>query len=231
MIFDFSFWRYAFNQQALIHNLKEAEMRKFRSRLVWILVIGVLVFAIRELWGIGTVALTPLIAAGNWEVYTIARWTSLLGTLLWAGLYLAFHTYVVAFLFNKIAPMPWRAAIVMQAYVTGLLILEKALLLAVFAAVGYTMSVSFLSFGPLAATFLDEPFLVLFFNQLTVITAAIIALQYKYVRAFTAKKPWAILLVLILLHVIVALIVAYIGLMPMGDMLSIFTGEGGVPVE
>ena len=231
MIFDFSFWRYAFNQQALIHNLKEAEMRKFRSRLIWILAAGILVFAIRELWGIGTASLTPLLAAGDWDTYTIARWTSLLGTLLWAGLYLAFHTYIVAFLFSKIAPMPWRAAIVMQVYVTGLLILEKVLLLAVFAAAGYTLSVSFLSFGPLAATFLDEPFLVLFFNQLTIITAIVIALQYKYVKSFTEKKPWAILFVLILLHVIGALIVAYIGLVPLGDILSIFTGEGGVPVE
>ncbi|WP_241535960.1 hypothetical protein [Indiicoccus explosivorum] len=231
MIFDFSFWRYAFNQQKLIHNLKEAEMRKFGKRLMWILAIGVLVFAIREFWGMGTVSLTPLLSVGLWETYTVARWTSLLGTLLWAGLYLAFHTYIVAFLFKKLARMPWRAAIVMQAYVTALLVFEKALLLAVFAAFGYTLSVSFLSFGPLAATFLEEPFLVLFFNQLTVITAAAIALQYKYVRSFTAAKPWAILLVLIAAHVAGALIVAYVGLLPLADLFAIFVEEGGVPVE
>lgn len=230
MVFDFSFWRYAFRQPALIHHLKEAEMRNFGRRLVWIWLIGLLVFAARDIWGIGTSRLTPLLAEGLWDTYTIARWTSFLGALLWGIIYLAFHTYIVAYLFRLFTPMPWRSALVMQSYVVSLLIFEKAILFIVFAALGYNMMLSFLSFGPLAATFLTEPFLVLFFNQLTIITAVIIGIQYRYVRAFTSYKPWLILSVLILLHVIGALITASIGYIPLDTLLTDFT-EGGGSVE
>ncbi|WP_077591022.1 hypothetical protein [Planococcus lenghuensis] len=202
-------------------------MRHFGRRLAWIWLIGLLVFAVREIWGLGTAGLTPILAAGQWDTYTIARWTSLLGTLVWAVLYLAFHTYIIALLFRLFMRMPWRAALVMQAYAVSLLIFEKALILAVFSALGYTVLLSFLSLGPLAATFLHEPFLILFFNQLTIITALIIGIQYRYARAFTTWKPWLILTVLILAHIVGALITASMSYVPFDDILTGFMERGG----
>ena len=230
MIFDFKFWRYFTRQGELIHNLHNSEMRKFNRRLAWIFALGLLVFALREIWGMNTSSLTPYLAGGMTDVYTLARWTSLAGTMLWAGVYLSFHSYAVAFLFRKIAKMPWRAAIVMQTYVLGLLVIEKALIFLLFAVPGITMSVSIFSFGPLAATFLDYSFLTYFFNQLTVFTALIIALQYRYVRSFTAISPKSILMVLILLHIVAALLVASLDFVPLGPLLNGFT-RGGVSVE
>ncbi|RNF40323.1 hypothetical protein EEX84_04980 [Planococcus salinus] len=205
-------------------------MRNFNRRLVWILVLGLLVFALREIWGMNTASLTPYLSSGMTDVYTLARWTSLAGTLLWAGVYLAFHSYAVAFLFHKIAKMPWRAALVMQTYVLSLLVIEKALIFLLFAVPGVTLSVSIFSFGPLAATFLDMPFLTYFFNQLTIFTALIIAIQYRYVRSFTKISPKVILFVLILLHIAAALLVASLDFVPLDDMLNDFT-RGGAGVE
>lgn len=232
MIFDFRFWRYFGRQGELIDNLKNSEVRNFNSRLTWILVLGVLVFALREIWGMNTASLTSLYAAGLWDEYTLARWTSLGGTLLWAGFYLAFHVYVVAFLFSKLTKMTWRAAIVMQSYVVAVLLIEKALIFILFALFGYTTTLSMFSFGPMAATFINFPnqyvdhFLMYFFNQLTIFTALVIAFQYRYVRSFTEFSPKAILFILILLHIFVALFVAAFSLLPIADMLQGFT-EGG----
>ncbi|TWT28426.1 hypothetical protein FQV30_03970 [Planomicrobium sp. CPCC 101110] len=207
-------------------------MRNFNRRLAWILLLGVLVFALREIWGMNTASLTPLFAAGLWDEYTLARWTSLAGTLLWAGIYLAFHLYVTAFLFSRLTKMPWRAAIVMQSYVAAVLIVEKALVFLVFVVLGYTTTLSMFSFGPMAATFVEFPneyvnhFLTYFFNQLTIFTALIIAFQYRYVRSFTGFSPKGILSILIALHILAALLVASFSLLPLADMLRGFT-EGG----
>lgn len=230
MIFDFKFWHYFTRQGELIHNLKETEMRRFNQRIVWILALGVLVFALREIWGMNTGSLTPFLASGMWDTYALARWTSLAGTLIWAGIYLAFHLYGVALLFNKITDMPWRAALVMQSYVVALLIIEKALIFLLFAVAGVTMSVSVFSFGPMAATFIEVPFLTFFFNQLTVFTALIIAIQYRFVRNFTEISPKKLLFGLILIHTIVALIVAAFSFIPLNDLLMDFT-TGGASVE
>jgi hypothetical protein len=205
-------------------------MQKFNQRLAWIFAFGLLLFAVREIWGMNTASLTPYLAGGMWEDYTLARWTSLAGTLLWAGLYMAFHTYGVAYLFMLLTKMRLRPALVMQSYVLALLLIEKALLFLVFAVAGYTMPVSLFSFGPLAATFLDMPYLTFFFNQLTVFTALIIAFQYRFVRSFTEIAPKKILFVLILVYVLVALAIAGLSYVPIDEMLGDFT-RGGASVE
>lgn len=205
-------------------------MQKFNRRLAWIFAFGLLLFAVREIWGMNTASLTPYLANGLWSDYTLARWTSLLGTLLWAGIYMAFHTYGVAYLFMLLTKMRFRPALVMQSYVLALLLIEKALLFLVFAVAGYTMPVSLFSFGPLAATFLDMPFLTFFFNQLTVFTALIIAFQYRFVRSFTEVAPKKLLFVLILVYVLVALAIAGLSYVPIDEMLGDFT-RGGASVE
>lgn len=230
MIFDFKFWYYFGRQGLLIHNLQTNTMRNFGRRIGVILLIGLIVFAMRGIWGMNTASLTPFIAANMWDTYTLARWTSLLGLMLWAGVYLAFHSYGVAFLFNKIGRMPWKPALVMQAYVVALLIIEKLLVFVVFAALGYTMTVSVFSFGPLAATFLEHTYWIYFFNQLSVFTALIIGLQYRYVKSFTAYKPALILFVLLLLHLAAAAFVASFSIMPINEWLDILI-RGGAPIE
>ncbi|MGE6368845.1 hypothetical protein ACQKDB_06920 [Planococcus kocurii] len=230
MISDFKFWHFFSRQGQLIHNIQTTEMRNVNKRIACIIAIGLLVFAIGEVWGMNTSSLTPLLSAGMWDAYTLARWTSLTGTLLWAGFYLAFHLYGASFLFSKILKMPWRAAIIMQMYVTALLVIEKGLIFLLFAVTGFTTSVSFFSFGPIAATFLDNHFLIYFFNQLTVFTSLIIAVQYRFIRSFIKTSPKLILFGLIMLHIFVALFVALFSLVPVNDMLSGFM-EGGNPFE
>lgn len=236
MTFDFKFWHYFARHGDLIHNLQENEIRKFNQRIFGIFALGLLLFALSEIWGMNTKSLTPYLAEASWDAYTLARWTSLMGTLLWAGFYMAFHTYGVAFLFSKFTKMTFRAALVMQSYVLAILLIEKALLFFLFAVAGFTMPVSLFSFGPLAATFLDNTifnytFIMFFFNQLTIFTALIIAIQYRFVRSFTDFSPKLILLLLILLHTAVALAIgAFSAYVPLEEMLNDFT-RGGASIE
>ena len=228
MISDFKFWHFFLNQGQLIHNLRHTEMRQINKRLAVILVLGLIVFALPEIWGMNTGSLTPLLAAGMFDGYTLARWTSLVGTLLWGGLYLSFHLYIAAYLYGRIIGIPWKAMIVMQAYVTALLVLEKGLVFGIFAWNGYTMAFSPFSFGPIAATFLDNSYLIYFFNQLTLFTSLIIAIQYRFIKNFSRVSPKIILLSLIIIHVISALIVALFSQIPVDEMLRDFMQGGPI---
>ena len=76
--------------------------------------------------------------------------------------------------------------------------MEKALIFLVFVSKGATANYSFLSFGPLAATYLESKYLILFLNQLTITTALIIALQFSFIRVFmgeSKRKPllWSLI--------------------------------------
>jgi hypothetical protein len=228
MISDFKFWHFFMNQDQLIHNLRKTEMRQINKRLAVILVLGLLVFALPEIWGMNTGSLTPLLAAGMFDAYTLARWTSLVGTLLWGGLYLSFHLYIVAFLYSRIIGIPWKAMLVMQAYVTALLVLEKGLIFGIFAWNGFSMAFSPFSFGPIAATFLDNTYLVYFFNQLTLFTSLIIAIQYRFIKNFSRVSPKLILLALIIIHIASALFVALFSMIPVDEMIRDFMQGGPI---
>lgn len=230
MIFDFKFWHYFARQGQLIHNLDSSEMRNFNKRLSWLFALGVLLFALREIWGMNSSSLTPYLVAGDFDTYTLARWISLAGTLIWAGVYLAFHTYGAAFLFSRILKVPWRPALVMQTYVTAILVIEKALLFFLFALLGYTTYLSVFSFGPLAAMFFDNAFVILSFNQLTVFTSLIIAIQYHFLRNYVKFSPKLLLFGLILLHVAIAFAIGALSYVPLTDMIEGFT-EGVIPGE
>lgn len=230
MIFDFKFWHYFVRQGQLIHNLENSEMRYFNKRLGWLFALGVLLFTLREIWGMNNSSLTQFLVAGDFDAYTLARWTALAGTLIWAGIYLAFHTYGAAFLFSRLLKVPWRAALVMQTYVTAILVIEKALLFLVFALLGYTTNLSIFSFGPLAAMVFDHAFVIFSFNQLTVFTSLIIAIQYRFLRNFVSFSPKMLLFGLVLLHVLIAIAIGALSFVPLADMLEGFT-EGVVPGE
>ncbi|MGE6487362.1 hypothetical protein ACQKE5_03600 [Paenisporosarcina sp. NPDC076898] len=203
-------------------------MRDFKKRVWMVGLFGLLLFVTQELWGMNTQHLTSLYALGGNDPYTLARLVSLVGIILWAILYMAFHFFGIAFLLNRITGIELSKLAVLQLYVLGILLLEKAFLFFIFMMTGVTTPVSLFSFGPLAATVFENPFLVLFFNQLSIFTALIIALQVRFIRAFTDMNPRIILLIVIAIHIVMALITAAVGLIPLEEWYGRFVEGGAV---
>ena len=205
-------------------------MRDFKKRVWMVGILGLLLFVFQELWGMNTENITSLYAFGGSDTYIIARLASLIGIILWAIVYMSFHFFGIAYLLNKITGITLSKLAVLQLYVLAILLIEKALLFFIFILMGSTTPVSLFSFGPLAATFMDHPFLVFFFNQLTIFTALIIALQARFIRSFTEMNPRLILLILIALHLVMAFITSAVGLLPLDDWFVQYV-EGGAGNE
>lgn len=175
----------------------------------------------------GTEALTSVMATMTTTDYIIARYASLAGTILWSVLYIAFHIFGVALILSALTKIPYRQLVPLQVLIAGVLLLEKAVLFIVFAMKGATVSLSFLSFGPLAVTVMENWYLVLFMNQLTVTSALIITLQYRFIRGFIVDGRWKEhLWILIGLHVAMALITAAVAYIPFDSILNSIFGGG-----
>lgn len=230
MIFDFRFWRYFSRQQELINQLENAHMRDFKKRVWMVGILGLLLFAIREIWGMNTDQLTSIFVTSGTDAFTLARMASLVGILLWAVIYMAFHFFGIAFLLNKLTHIELSKLAVLQLYVVAILLIEKAILFVIFFALGITTHLSLFSFGPLAGTFLEQPFFIFFFNQLSIFTALIIALQVRFIRAFSDYRSSHIFLLVISIHILMALIIAMVGLIPFEEGYVRFI-EGGAGVE
>ncbi|TQR18134.1 hypothetical protein [Psychrobacillus soli] len=225
MFFEFRFWKYLFNRNELIGSLKDSNMRGFEKRVWLVAILGVLLFALRDIWGMHTEGLTTLFVGGFEDTFVIARATSLIGAIIWSILYMAFHFFGIAFLLHKITNIELSKAAVIQLFVVALLLMEKAFVFFLYAIAGYTTDFSLLSFGPLAATFLDSEFFTYFFNELTLITGLIIAIQFHFLRAFSEMSARNLFIILIVIQLILALFTAGIQVLPIETWI-----EGGQAV-
>lgn len=215
MFFEFRFWKYLFKRNELILSLKDTTMRGFEKRVWFVALFGVLLFALRDIWGMHTEELTAIFVGGYEDKFIIARMTSLLGAVIWSFIYMAFHFFGIAFILHKITNVELSKVAVLQLFIVALLLMEKAFIFILYAGVGYATDFSILSFGPLAATFLDNEFFTYFFNELTLITGLVIAIQFHFLRAFTAMSARSLLLILIAMQLILALLTAGIEVLPM----------------
>ena len=201
-------------------------MRGFQSRVWFVAIFGVILYALRDIWGLHTEELTALFVNGYEDTFTIARITSLIGTIIWSLLYMGFHFFIIAFILHKITNVELSKVAVLQLFVVALLLMEKAFNFFLYAIVGYATDYSVLSFGPLAATFLEHSYFNHFFNELSLITALIIALQFHFLRAFTTLSARNLFILLIVIQVILSLISAGFEVLPIESWI-----EGGKPNE
>lgn len=189
-------------------------MRDFQSRVWFVAIFGVLVYALRDIWGLHTEDLTALFVNGYEDTFTIARIISLIGTIFWSLLYMAFHFFGMAFILHKITNVELSKVAILQLFVVALLLIEKAFNFFLYAVVGYATDYSVLSFGPLAATFIEHSYVNYFFNELSLITGLIIAIQLHFLRAFTTMSTRNLFIILIVIQVILALITAGFEVLP-----------------
>lgn len=227
MFFEYRFWHFLTKPDELASNLQTSTMRHFNKRLLVVILAGVVLFALRNMWGMNTEDLTSLLTTMSTADYIIARYASLVGAIIWAALYSAFHIFGVAYILSVLTKIPYRQLVPLQVLITGLLLLEKALIFIVFAIKGTTVSLSFLSFGPLAVTILENWYLILFLNQLTLTSALIISLQYRFVRGYVVEgRSRQYLWLFIGLHVTMALITAAVAYIPFDKLLNSLFGGG-----
>ncbi|MDW0108671.1 hypothetical protein [Sporosarcina aquimarina] len=227
MFFNFSFWRYVTNPSQLALNHQSSAMRGFNIRIVFLFLSGIVIFALRDIWGMTTESLSPMLATATYGDYTIARFVSVIGSALWAIVYISFHLYVVSYILGLLTSIPVRRIVPLQLLVTGVLLIEKALVFLVFAVKGEATNVSFLSFGPLTSTFSDIWFLVMFLNQLTLITALIVSLQFSFIRTYTKTMNWkSLLAVLIGLQIVFALLTTAVGYIPFERLFNYIVSGG-----
>lgn len=220
MFLEFHFWRYLTHRDRLLTGLQEAEeLRGFKKRVGAVLGITILIYILIEMWGMMSTSLTPLYVLGFTDTYSIARWVSLIGIVLWAFVYFAFHLFGVSQLLHILTRIPLRVAAVMQLYVIAILMLEKSIVFIIYALVGYTTPFSFLSFGPLSAQFLDMEFFHYFFNQFSVFTGLIIAVQLQFLQRFTDYSTKVLLIILLSMTIIFAIVIALISIFPWENVL------------
>lgn len=232
MFFNFTFRYFMTKPERLADQLQHSEMRGFKMRVFFVFLASVLLFSVRSWWGFNTETLTPVLTTMTTADYTLARYASLVGSIIWSLLYVSFYLFGFSYILSAVTNIPFKKLLPLQLFVTTLLLIEKGLIFLVFVLKGAAVSVSFLSMGPLAITYLETPYWIFFWNQLALTTVIIIAFQYRYSQTFITepRNRKRLLLLVIVVHLALALMIAAVGYIPADLLLDKLIG-GGVAHE
>lgn len=217
MFYDYAFFKSLFNPSSLTTTLvKEAEIRGYKRCVAFVVFFTLLIFALQNVWGMGTAGLSHLFATNETNTYFVARVISFVVSIVWAILFFIFHYYLIAFIlavFNEL-PKSWVRKV--QLFVVSIFMLEKAILLAVFYGVGFTTNLNFFSLAPLVAKITTEPFVLFTLNQLSLFSLFAIIVQYQFLKRWMEQSAHKSLLIkIITIHVVLAVIIGLLSSIPL----------------
>ncbi|RHW38605.1 hypothetical protein D1B33_06930 [Lysinibacillus yapensis] len=226
MDYQFRFWHSLLNPSKLAFVLDQEEytLKGYRSRLFLIFGFTILLYILRDVWGMGTAGLTYLNAANLQEEYIISRYMSLIGAALLGLLWFLFHYYLIPFCLSILTDLSFKAISKIQIFVIASILVEKLIVFIVFTMVGYTAQTSFLSLGPISAYFIEDSFFNYFFNQLTIATAATVVIQYLFLSKWEEDSKGLLLAKIIAVQIFFALVTAGISILPLYDYFSKVVG-------
>ncbi|QCR32948.1 hypothetical protein [Lysinibacillus sp. SGAir0095] len=228
MDYQFRFWHSLLNPSKLAFALDNQEqdyqIKGYRSRFFILLGITILFFVIRSIWGMGSENLTYLLAENLEEEYIVSRYLSVFGAVVKGLLFFAFHYYFISICLAILTDHSFRAISKIQLFVLASILLEKVILFSVFTLSGFTTAISFLSLGPISTYITDDSFVIYFFNQLTIATAASIYIQYNFLSRWEEESKGLLLTKIIGLHIFFALVTAGISILPLYDYVTKVVG-------
>lgn len=217
----YQFWHSFFHPASLMERLeKEEPMKGYKGRVYSLLAFILLFFVARSIWGVGTESITYVFAQNFVEEYIVLRYVAIGLALLFGLLFFVFHYYLFAYLLYFLTDIPFKTIRRVQLFVIAILLAEKFILFGVFYSMGYTTNLSFLSFAPIVATYLENEIVIFAVNQLSIGVIASIVVQYIFLSKHeNVENKWSLLGKIIFLHVFFAVIIGILSNFPLVDWL------------
>ncbi|QDQ01331.1 hypothetical protein FOH38_13150 [Lysinibacillus fusiformis] len=221
MFYHYKFWHSLTHPINFTQALENGEIRGYKKRSLTVFLLFILLFAVREFWGMGTESLTTLFAMNNQDEYYTARLLSMVGAIAWGIVYYCFQYFGITYMLYLLTDIPYKWIQKVQLYVMVFLLIEKAILFAVFYGVGYSTTFSFFSLAPIAQQLIDTDVVLFVINQLTVATVLTIIVQFTFLSKWEeASDRKALLAKIIVIQVLMAVFVGMISVLPLQEWIT-----------
>lgn len=220
MFYNYKFWHSLTHPTYFTQIVENGEITGYSKRSITVFMLFIFLFGAREFWGLGTESLTTLFAMNLQDDYYIARLLSMVGVIVWSIFYFSFHYYGIPYFLHLLTEIPYKWIQKVQLFVVVFLLIEKAILFAVFYIVGYSTTFSFFSLAPVAQLFIDNDVVLFSINQLTVATVLTIVVQFTFLSKWEEESNRkALLAKIIFLQVIMAIFVGMVSVLPLQEWL------------
>lgn len=220
MDYHYRFWHSLFNPSKFAYALENQEkgnpMRGYRLRVGVVFFLIILFYLVRDLWGIGTEDMTYLFVSQFHAEYVLNRYLSAIGAAIYGIVFFLLHYFIISGCLAIMTETPYQVVKKTQLFVLTGLFVEKVFIFFIDVMLGYSTELSFLSFGPITASIIDESFFIYFFDALSIGTILMIAIQYWYLLKWNRNKKKLLVKIIFVYFLFIFLEASY-RLLPLKD--------------
>ena len=219
MTYIYQFWHTLKNPSSLHYLLEKEEdhgpLQGYKKTVFIVLLFAIILFVLRDVWGMYTERLTEIVGQGFVDLYIFARYISIVGAVLLGVLYFIFHYYIVTYFISLLTDLPFKWIQKVQLYVIASLLLFNSLEFIIFAVVQFVPLFSPFSLAAIVAQFTPNLWVLYFFNQIAFSTFITILIQYTFMEKWIEDGRKSLLLKLIFVQIFIAALVATVSISPL----------------
>ena len=212
MTYIYQFWHTLKNPSSLTYLVEKEEehgvLQGYKKTVFIVLLLSVLLFVLRDFWGMYTERLTVLIGEGLIDRYILARYISLIGAILLGIIYFLFYYYIVTYIISIITDIPFKRIQKVQIYVIPTLLLFNFLEFIIFSIIQFVPLFSPFSLAAIVAQFTPNLWVLYFFNQIACSTVITIMIHYTFLAQWIDEGHKSLLIKLIAVQIFLAAMVA-----------------------
>lgn len=190
------------------HLQNAEEVTQLKGKLALLYLLSILFFGFYGFLGIGSESFSKeLIHLGTNE-FEMGKLLILAGNLVAGVVYPTVYLFLIALFLWVLTDIEYVKLLIVQMIVFTLQLLEKLLLLPFFVFIHLNYDSNPFSLGVISQYFTSNEYVIHFFSEVTLFQVLIIAIEYFYLKKFTERNKYVVLLVIILSYFILWLVKA-----------------------
>ncbi|MDW7617034.1 hypothetical protein SC499_20620 [Peribacillus simplex] len=185
-------------------------------KLLFLYFLSIIVFAISGYFGIGSESFSKEITKMSVNEFEAGKFLILSGNIIASLIYPSIYIFLAALFFWIVTDIPYIKLVIVQMIIFGLQLLEKALLIPLFVLMDIGNDSNLFSLGVIGQYFLRSDYFIHFFSEITIFQFLIIALQYFYLKEFSQRNNYLVLVMIVLFYLATWFVKAFLAYIQVG---------------
>ena len=199
------------------YHLHEAEaITHFKGKLVLLYLLSILIFGFYGFLGIGSESFSKELLNLGTSEFAMGKILILVGNLVAGLVYPTVHLFLIALFLWAVTDIDYVKLLIVQMIVFILQLLEKVLLMPFLIFLQLNQDSNPFSLGVISQYLTSNEYVIHFMGEITLFQVLVIAVQYYYLKKFTERNKYMVLLVVILSYLILWLVKALLAYIKVG---------------
>ncbi|KRF58921.1 hypothetical protein P4534_08075 [Peribacillus butanolivorans] len=199
------------------YQLQNAEaVTRLGWKLLLLYFLSFIVFAVEGYFGVGSESFSKEITKMDASEFEMGKLLIIGGNIIAGLFYPTIYLFLSSLFFWIVIDIPYIKLVIVQMIIFGLQLLEKVFLIPILVLMDIGNDANPFSLGVISQYFLRSDYFIHFFSEITIFQFLIIALQYFYLKEFSERNNYLVLLMIVLFYLATWFVKAFLAYIQVG---------------